>query len=158
MNLISNLILPKTFATFSTNLCSFNSFGFLKNSLQLVTSIRNLKEPAYPPLNETEIREIYTKGSGPGGQKVNKATNRCELKHLPTGIVVSSHDTRSLEDNRKIARKLLQRKLDFHYNKEESYLAKLQKQKQQERYEKNRRAVLRLEKKKILKEKLLEQE
>jgi protein subunit release factor B len=50
------------------------------------TSLRAyIKEPDYPPLNEAEIREIFTKGSGPGGQKLNKATNRCELKHLPTG-------------------------------------------------------------------------
>lgn len=51
-----------------------------------ITFSRFLKEPIYPPLNEDEIREIFAKGSGPGGQKLNKATNRCQLKHLPTGI------------------------------------------------------------------------
>jgi hypothetical protein len=43
------------------------------------------KGPQYPPLNEDEIVEVFAKGSGPGGQKVNKATNRCQLKHIPTG-------------------------------------------------------------------------
>ena len=132
-------------------------FVLFEKSLPLIT-IRTLKEPVYPPLNEAEIREIYTKGSGPGGQKVNKATNRCQLKHLPTGIIVSSHDTRSLEDNRKIARKLLQRKLDFHFNKEESYLARLAQEKQKERLEKNRRAVKLLEKKRKLKQESLDHE
>ena len=43
------------------------------------------KRPELPPLDESEIRELFVKGTGPGGQKVNKATNRCELKHIPTG-------------------------------------------------------------------------
>lgn len=45
------------------------------------------KLPEYPPLNESEVVEVYSKGSGPGGQSVNKATNRCQLKHLPTGNI-----------------------------------------------------------------------
>ena len=127
-----------------------------KNFVQLI-AIRTLKEPVYPPLDEKEIREIFTKGSGPGGQKVNKATNRCELKHLPTGIIVSSHDTRSLEENRKIARKLLQQRLDFHFNKENSYIFKLTKFKQKERIEKSKRSNELLERKKKLKQ-ILEEE
>lgn len=51
----------------------------------IIVQTRHLKEPVYPPLNEEEIREIFAKGSGPGGQKLNKATNRCQLKHIPTG-------------------------------------------------------------------------
>lgn len=39
-----------------------------------------------PELNENEIIEKYTKGGGPGGQRLNKATNCCQLKHIPTGI------------------------------------------------------------------------
>ncbi len=128
-----------------------------KNFAQLI-AIRTLKEPVYPPLDETEIREIYTKGSGPGGQKVNKATNRCELKHLPTGIIVSSHDTRSLEQNRKIARKLLQQRLDFHFNKENSFLFKLSKLKQKERNDRSKRSVELLELKKELKKNLKEED
>ena len=128
-----------------------------KNLTQLI-AIRTLKEPVYPPLDETEIREIYTKGSGPGGQKVNKATNRCELKHLPTGIIVSSHDTRSLEQNRQIARKLLQQRLDFHFNKENSYLFKLTKLKQKERNDRSKRSVELLELKKEFKKNLKEED
>lgn len=39
----------------------------------------------YPPLNESELIESFSNGSGPGGQKTNKTHNRCQLKHIPTG-------------------------------------------------------------------------
>lgn len=48
---------------------------------------RYLKKANFPPLNESDIRELFAKGSGPGGQKLNKATNRCQLKHIPTGKI-----------------------------------------------------------------------
>ena len=59
-----------------------NSINFSRTSLAQLPP----KEPDFPPLNESEIIEVYAKGSGPGGQKVNKATNRCQLKHIPTGL------------------------------------------------------------------------
>jgi protein subunit release factor B len=113
---------------------------------------QNKKEPEFPPLNENELIEIYAKGTGPGGQKVNKATNRCQLKHIPTGITVSSHHTRSLEENRKLARRILQQKLDYHYNKENSYFVRSLKEKQAEKVEKSKRAVENLKRKKEFKE------
>ena len=45
-------------------------------------------KPDYPPLRESELEEMYTKGSGPGGQSVNKTSNCVVLKHIPTGIVI----------------------------------------------------------------------
>lgn len=63
------------------------------------------------------------------------------------GIFVSSHHTRSLEENRKIARRLLQEKLDYHYNKEESYLSKQQAKKTEEKREKKIKAQQRLKRK-----------
>ena len=38
------------------------------------------------------------------------------LTHLPTGLQVRTQKTRSLEDNRRVARKLLLQKLDDHVN------------------------------------------
>ena len=43
---------------------------------------------SYPTLNEEELEERFVRGSGPGGQSVNKTSNNVILKHLPTGIVV----------------------------------------------------------------------
>lgn len=61
---------------------------------------------------ESEIIENFLKGSGPGGQKINKTSSAVQLKHIPTGIVVKYQDTRSRAQNRKVARKLLQDRLE----------------------------------------------
>lgn len=53
---------------------------------------------------------------GKGGQKINKVRNCVLLKHKPTGLHVRCQKTRSLDDNRRVARKLLIQKLDDHFN------------------------------------------
>ncbi len=75
---------------------------------------------ALPELIEEELEEKFVKGAGNGGQKVNKTSNRVVLTHLPTKIRVECQDTRSLQQNRKIARKRLQLKVDEHLNGENS--------------------------------------
>ncbi|KAI9224539.1 RF-1 domain-containing protein [Blastocladiella britannica] len=67
-------------------------------------------------LNEDEIDEKFIKGSGNGGQKVNKTSNCVVLTHRPTGTQVRCHETRSLHLNRKNARKLLMSRLDDLWN------------------------------------------
>ena len=42
----------------------------------------------YPPLVESELDETFIRGSGPGGQCVNKLSNCVMLRHLPTGLVI----------------------------------------------------------------------
>lgn len=74
-------------------------------------------------LHKEEIEEKFVRGSGPGGQSVNKSNNCVQLLHLPTGISVSCHETRELTANRKIARRWLKEKLDFLYNGANSKLA-----------------------------------
>ena len=69
-----------------------------------------------PLLNDAEIEEKVAKGWGPGGQAVNKANNAVFLRHIPTGIWVRCHDTRSLEQNRRIAKRRLVNKLDNFVN------------------------------------------
>ena len=71
-------------------------------------------------LKPEDLEEKVTLGSGPGGQAVNKTANAVFLKHLPSGLWVKCHQTRSLENNRKIARKLLLVKLDNFVNGENS--------------------------------------
>jgi uncharacterized protein (UPF0248 family) len=69
-----------------------------------------------PELKEEELTETFVRGSGAGGQKVNKTSNRVVLVHEPTQLRVECQDTRSLHQNRKIARKRLKLKLDVHVN------------------------------------------
>ncbi|KAI9826245.1 MAG: hypothetical protein M1819_007413 [Sarea resinae] len=68
--------------------------------------------PPRPKVDEAEIEEAFLKGSGPGGQKINKTSSAVQLKHLPTGIVIKSQETRSRTQNRKMARLLLAEKLE----------------------------------------------
>jgi len=70
------------------------------------------KERTIPVLNESDIEESFVRGSGPGGQSINKTQNNVQLLHRPTGIRVSCQETRSLEQNRKTARRILLDKLD----------------------------------------------
>ncbi|KAK2048801.1 RF-1 domain-containing protein [Colletotrichum somersetense] len=74
--------------------------------------------PKPPP--DSEIEESYLKGSGPGGQKINKTSSAVQLKHIPTGVVVKSQATRSRTQNRKIAREILAQKLDDLQNGDQS--------------------------------------
>ncbi|EMD59871.1 hypothetical protein GGP41_008993 [Bipolaris sorokiniana] len=70
---------------------------------------------ALPPrliLLESDLIENFLKGSGPGGQKINKTSSAVQLKHIPTGIVVKYQDTRSREINRKMARRILQDRIE----------------------------------------------
>ncbi|KAG9065531.1 hypothetical protein KI688_001819 [Linnemannia hyalina] len=67
-------------------------------------------------LLETDFRERFIKGGGNGGQKINKTNSNVELKHFETGIVVQCQATRSLPQNRKLARRILMGRLDEYYN------------------------------------------
>jgi len=70
------------------------------------------KERVIPQLREEDLEESFVRGSGPGGQSINKTQNNVQLLHKPSGIRVSCQETRSLMQNRNIARKILLEKLD----------------------------------------------
>ncbi|TBU46984.1 RF-1 domain-containing protein [Dichomitus squalens] len=74
------------------------------------------KERVLPELKEEDLEESFVRGSGPGGQSVNKTENNVQLLHKPTGIRVTCQETRSLMQNRKLARKILLDKLDALFN------------------------------------------
>ena len=84
-------------------------------SLRTFSTKCALLEKPLPPrivIPETDITESFLKGSGPGGQKINKTSSAVQLKHLPTGIVVKSQETRSREQNRRNARRILGERLE----------------------------------------------
>eukprot|EP00920_Eleutheroschizon_duboscqi_P036359 GHVT01087730.1.p1 GENE.GHVT01087730.1~~GHVT01087730.1.p1 ORF type:complete len:341 (-),score=7.00 GHVT01087730.1:854-1876(-) len=47
-----------------------------------------------PKINEADLDERFIKGSGKGGQKINKTSSMVQLIHHPTGIVVRCQATR----------------------------------------------------------------
>ena len=78
-------------------------------------ALPRLLEKALPPrrkIDETKITESFLKGTGPGGQKINKTSSAVQLKHLPSGIVIKCQETRSREQNRKLARQILGERVD----------------------------------------------
>jgi len=74
------------------------------------------KQRQVPEIDEKDLEESFVRGSGPGGQSINKTENCVQLLHKPTGIRVNCQETRSLELNRRYARKILLEKLDKLYN------------------------------------------
>lgn len=54
-----------------------------------------------------DLLEKFVRGSGAGGQKINKTSNCVFLKHIPTGIAVKCQMERSREMNRFLARREL---------------------------------------------------
>jgi protein subunit release factor B len=56
---------------------------------------------------ETDLLEKFVRGSGSGGQKINKTSNCVFLKHLPSGVAIKCQLDRSRELNRFLARREL---------------------------------------------------
>jgi protein subunit release factor B len=54
-------------------------------------------------LEERDFEEKFARASGPGGQHVNKVSTAVTLRHGPTGLSVSSQDSRSQSANRQEA-------------------------------------------------------
>lgn len=48
----------------------------------------NIDFSKVPVLKDEELVEKFVRGSGPGGQKVNKTSSAVCLKHIPTGEIV----------------------------------------------------------------------
>lgn len=101
----------------NTNICKNRIRGI---SLTLFNRKQTIDRSKVPTINENDLEEMFVKGSGPGGSAVNKNSNCVVLKHKPTGIVIKCHESRCVEDNRKLAREKLVEKLDVIENGDES--------------------------------------
>ncbi len=60
-------------------------------------------------LRECEVETF--RASGPGGQHVNKTESAVRLRHLPSGVVVSSQQERSQHRNKAICLEKLRKKI-----------------------------------------------
>lgn len=71
-----------------------------------------------------DIEEHFTRGGGPGGQKINKTSSCVELRHTPTDTIVRVQKHREQSANRTSAYKLLLLKIEESVKGEESEFAK----------------------------------
>ena len=58
-------------------------------------------------LREQDLEEQFIRGSGPGGQKINKTSSTVWLRHKPSGIEIKCGRERSQAMNRYLARREL---------------------------------------------------
>lgn len=99
-------------------------------------------------VNPEDIEEQFIRGSGKGGQKINKTASAVWLKHIPTGIEVKCQKHREQSKNRLSAYKLLINKIEELIKGEESEKAKKIHKIRKQKAKRSKRA-----KEKILKEK-----
>ncbi len=60
---------------------------------------------------ETDYELKFIRGGGAGGQKVNKTSSTAQLRHLPTGIIITCQTERSQSANKDMAFKILRARL-----------------------------------------------
>jgi len=66
-----------------------------------------LQRMAHLEIYEEDIIEHFIRGSGSGGQKINKTSSCVQLLHAPSGIEIRCQQERSQALNRFFARELL---------------------------------------------------
>lgn len=55
-------------------------------------------------IREEDLEESFIRGTGAGGQKINKTSSTVVLRHIPSGIEIRCQRERSQSQNRLIAR------------------------------------------------------
>jgi protein subunit release factor B len=96
--------------------------------------------PPRPTILESDITEAFLKGTGPGGQKINKTSSAVQLKHLPTGLVIKCQETRSRSQNRKIARRILAERIEVLVMGDDSRAALKAEREKKKKASKNKKA------------------
>lgn len=96
-------------------------------------------------IREEDLRENFIRGSGHGGQKINKTSSCVQLLHMPTGLEVRCQRERSQALNRFLARRELCDRIA-----EKVFLEKSNRQQAQEKIRRQKRRRSRRQKDKML--------
>lgn len=80
--------------------------GKMQTSTATVTMMPVL-DPLAVNVHESDCKIDYVRGSGPGGQGMQSSSNCVVLTHLPSGITVKCHQSRSALGNKELALQLV---------------------------------------------------
>jgi len=89
----------------------FNADKLRQTSFALVEVLPELAELEEVKIPDSDLEWEFYRASSHGGQNVQKVSTAVRLRHLPSGMVVTSQSERYQERNREIALKLLRAKL-----------------------------------------------
>ena len=115
-------------------------------SPETIEKIKSLMAEA--SVYEDDLDESFILGGGPGGQKTNKTSSVVRLSHEPSGVAVRCGESRSREDNRWLARRMLAETI-----LEREHIRKSAARQQAEKIRRQKRRRSRRQKQKMLDEK-----